>query len=102
VYLTASGAGAIIYLDDKAIIAYIHTVDARWLDLLQSDAERVICLAHEYEWPDTLPQNLTLIDLDARRIAGKADPLSERLLNQLRRYGVRFRYESEGGVYTAW
>jgi len=103
---SASGGWIIIRLDDKAIIAYIFVMNMRWIDSFQNDNdERIICLAHKYkQWPepDALTPGLTLIDLDARRIAGKADALSERLLNQLRRYGVRFRYEPEGGVYTAW
>jgi len=104
VEFAASDNGKVLMrLDDKMSIVYNFLASAGWADALQDSVGRVIYLAHEYErWPGAFSPDLTLIDLDARRIAGKADDLSERLLNQLRRYGVRFRYEPEGGAYVAW
>lgn len=43
-----------------------------------------------------------LIDLDGKRLSGPASPLSQRLLNQLRRYGVRFAYDVIDGKYQPW
>ena len=44
----------------------------------------------------------TMFDLKNRKIEGKADRDSERLKNQLRRFGIRFRYSDEDGVYIPW
>lgn len=49
-----------------------------------------------------LPVAWTVIALSERRLAGPASPLTERLLNQLRRYGIRFNYEAHDGSYRAW
>lgn len=48
------------------------------------------------------PESCMLVDLSAKRLEGPATPLSERLLNQLRRYGIRFNYEARDGRYRAW
>ncbi|HLY56692.1 MAG TPA: hypothetical protein VKS60_14100 [Stellaceae bacterium] len=44
----------------------------------------------------------TVFDLDARRITGPADAFTEILRNQLRRNGIRFRFEAVEGVYRPW
>lgn len=44
----------------------------------------------------------TLVDLGSKRLAGAATPLTERLLNQLRRYGIRFNFEAVSGEYRPW
>ena len=44
----------------------------------------------------------TIFDLKERKIEGKADEDSERLKNQLRRFGIRFKYSDEGGMYKPW
>jgi hypothetical protein len=44
----------------------------------------------------------TCIGLLNRSIAGAATPLTERLLNQLRRYGIRFNYDAVAGEYCRW
>ena len=49
-----------------------------------------------------LQPQITVIDLVAKRIIGLATPITQRLLNQLRRCGVRFYYDAEGGRYVAW
>jgi acetyltransferase-like isoleucine patch superfamily enzyme len=48
------------------------------------------------------PDDPTIVDLRARQLRGPATPLSERLLNQLRRYGVRFYFEAREGRYAPW
>jgi len=105
-FSASDSRAVVIRLDgDEEIIAYDFIASAKWIDSLQNSGKRVVCLAHGYEeWPEAsaLPPELTLIALDARKVAGKADSLSDRLLNQLRRYGVRFRYSPEDGLYVAW
>lgn len=44
----------------------------------------------------------TIFDLDRRRIEGQSDDFTETLRNQLRRNGIRFRYESIDGAYRPW
>jgi len=44
----------------------------------------------------------TRFDLDRRRIEGPGDERTERIRNQLRRHGVRFRYGIKSGRYVAW
>lgn len=44
----------------------------------------------------------TLFDLHEMRIVGPANELTERFKNELRRWGVRFRYYNSGGVYVSW
>jgi acetyltransferase-like isoleucine patch superfamily enzyme len=43
-----------------------------------------------------------LFDLDNRRIAGPVTPLGRILKNQLRRHGIRFRYEEREGYWAEW
>lgn len=38
----------------------------------------------------------------SRRIAGAADAISERLLSELRRYGIRFYSRRRGARYEDW
>ncbi len=45
---------------------------------------------------------LTIFDTDARTITGQAGPLAETVRNQLRRHGIRFRYEASAGGYRPW
>jgi len=44
----------------------------------------------------------TLFDLEEMVIDGEANELAERFKNELRRYGVRFRYYNKDGVYSKW
>jgi len=105
-FSASDDSAVIIRLDgDQAIIAYDFSASTNWIESLQSSAKRVICIAHEYGmWleADALSPTTTAIDLEAHKIVGQTDYLSERLLNQMRRYGVRFRYSPEGGEYVAW
>lgn len=43
-----------------------------------------------------------VFDLDARTVDGNVSVASETARNQLRRRGIRFRYEPSGGAYRAW
>lgn len=44
----------------------------------------------------------TALDTDSRRITGAADRLSDRLVNELRRYGIRFYSRRRGDRYVDW
>lgn len=44
----------------------------------------------------------TVFELRERRIDGPADPETDRLKNQLRRAGIRFRYSNVEGRYERW
>lgn len=45
---------------------------------------------------------VTALDTDSRRIAGAVDVLSDRLTNELRRYGIRFYSRPGGDRYVDW
>ena len=44
----------------------------------------------------------TLFHLGEMRIDGKVTETTEKFRNELRRYGVRFRYHEKGGAYVSW
>ena len=44
----------------------------------------------------------TALDTESRRVAGVADGLSDRLVNELRRYGIRFYSRPRGDRYADW
>ncbi len=48
------------------------------------------------------PARSTCLGLLNRSLAGAATPVTERLLNQLRRYGIRFNYDAVAGAYRPW
>ena len=50
--------------------------------------------------PDT--GQITVFDLEKRTIYGTGNKTSEIVKNQLRRYGIRFRYFLENGEYRPW
>jgi hypothetical protein len=45
---------------------------------------------------------MTLFDFEIMRIDGPATPLCEKFKNECRRYGIRFRYYTEDGMYKSW
>ena len=92
----------IVLPDRSAAVAYRSSwtrADVRELERLP----RLVLLSAESTQDLTGAQTrLTQVSLETRRVAGAADALSERVLNQLRRYGIRFRYEAVGGRYVPW
>ncbi len=46
--------------------------------------------------------NSTLYDFEAKAITGPANPVTERIKNELRRHGVRFKSYPRDGVYVPW
>ncbi len=49
-----------------------------------------------------LPLGWTALDPRSRRIRGAADAASERFVNELRRYGIRFYSRPRGDAYVDW
>ena len=49
-----------------------------------------------------LPAGWTALDPRSRRIRGAADAASERFVNELRRYGIRFYSRPRGDAYVDW
>lgn len=90
-----------IALDDKVWIAYREILEPAALAKLRDRRNRLIVLTYG-EFPSPAQPPETLIDLKHRRIEGISCPISERLLNQLRRYGTRFYYDAVDGNYRAW
>lgn len=62
----------------------------------------VVLTDHIAVEPDEIPPNVTVLDFIEKRLIGEATPIAERLVNQLRRYGIRFNYGAEDGYYVAW
>jgi len=52
------------------------------------------------EHPDT--KEVTIFDLEKRMIEGVGNNRSETVKNQLRRYGIRFKYFLQNGKYRPW
>jgi acetyltransferase-like isoleucine patch superfamily enzyme len=47
-------------------------------------------------------EGATLLDTASRHISGAADAVSDRLTNELRRYGIRFYSRPDGHAYVDW
>jgi len=91
-----------IALNDRALITYSEKITSQTLaDLRARDLNRLIILSYE-EFPDTARNQETFITLKSRRISGLACSVSERLINQLRRYGTRFYYQAIDNYYQSW
>jgi acetyltransferase-like isoleucine patch superfamily enzyme len=91
-----------ILLNDLVLIVYREILNFSTLaDLRAREPQRLLILTFD-KCPDSANSSETFIDLKHRDIDGLADPVSERLLNQLRRYGTRFRYQSRGDTYQSW
>jgi len=91
-----------IFLSGNIGIHYSYAHTSRSIKAIENgDEVRSILLAFEFE-EICLPESMTLIDLTQKVVKGKADALSEKLLNQLRRNGIRFKYEAFDGHYLHW
>jgi acetyltransferase-like isoleucine patch superfamily enzyme len=93
--------GCIAVSIDQARIAYLSKVTAEALQ--EPEGQSQVMLTDQLDVPEAqVPPDVTLLECRSRRIVGPATPLTDRLLNQLRRYGIRFNYDSENGRYVAW
>lgn len=91
--------GADLVLDRRCAISYCYPGAA----VGDTEYPRLILVGHgidDVREPEK--EGLTVIDLDRRTLRGVADPVSQRYLNQLRRYGVRFPYSPAHGMYQKW
>ena len=52
--------------------------------------------------PTSADDNATILDTASRRVRGLADGESDRLTNELRRYGIRFYSRPRDGRYVDW
>jgi acetyltransferase-like isoleucine patch superfamily enzyme len=94
-------------VDEEAGLAAVSAGGARYLAALDpqrveaASGERLFILA---DGALALPgrHGLTLLDPAARYLAGTADAASERLTNELRRYGIRFYSRPRDGSYVNW
>ncbi len=89
-------------LDDRLLVVSRPLIDSGVLAELGAERfPRQILLAEEFDIRGNMPA-ATQVDIGRLALEGVADSLSERLVNQFRRYGVRFRYEADGGRYRPW
>lgn len=79
------------------------TIDGIWLGYTETpdDIEEGIVLT-DAEPSAPAGKGRTVIELGARIVDGAASALTERLLDQMRRYGIRFNYEPVGDRYAPW
>jgi acetyltransferase-like isoleucine patch superfamily enzyme len=98
---TARGEEISLLIADAQVV-YAPEFGSSQMTQLSESAFTVVVTDHfAIDW-NRLPANVTAVDCGANRIQGAATPLTERLFNQFRRYGVRFNYEPENGRYVAW
>jgi acetyltransferase-like isoleucine patch superfamily enzyme len=87
-----------IGLPDTAII-YMDSISSNDIKELANDA-RTIIMGYKTQVENI--SGVTIFNISKRGISGIADEISERLKNQLRRYGIRFRFSAEAGKYEHW
>lgn len=89
---------------DRGAIVYVAlpVADAAAVARLEAgDRPRAILVGPGVAALDT-PDTWTRLDTVSRRIAGPADPASDRFVNELRRYGIRFYSRAQGDQYADW
>jgi acetyltransferase-like isoleucine patch superfamily enzyme len=88
---------------NKATVLFIKHLGKTNLD---SCRDRIIFVAYINDLSiDSLSRfdkKITVFDLKNKYIYGITDKLSERMANQLRRYGIRFYSRSDGEKYVRW
>jgi len=67
-------------------------------DILENNGEELKVI----QIKDRVFVNNTLFDLSDRRIDGGVNELTEKFKNELRRYGMRFKYYNKDGMYASW
>lgn len=88
---------------DKATVLFTEHLDERDFSCGQ---DRTIFIVYINDLLidnlDNFDRNVTIFDLKNKYIYGFADDFSERLVNQLRRYGIRFYSRSDERRYVRW
>ena len=102
----AEGQGAAVLDTGEVVLAGIAADDGgpeaeRLAGPAGLDRRRVLVLG-EGVAAAGLPDGWTALDPRARRIRGAADRVSERFVNELRRYGIRFYSRPAGDAYVDW
>jgi acetyltransferase-like isoleucine patch superfamily enzyme len=115
-YATLLGADAAVSVDEATASAALDTGAVVFVGLAADDGaaaaeqlagpggldgRRVVAIGAGTA-AATLPDGWTRFDPASRRIAGAADGASERFLNELRRYGIRFYSRRRGDRYADW
>jgi acetyltransferase-like isoleucine patch superfamily enzyme len=101
VTLTTKGTQIISRIGDTLLVYSPEFGPTEMGESIESAVAIIITDHLAIDW-NQLPPQVTAVDCGAKRIQGPATPLTERLLNQLRRYGVRFNYDPENGKYVGW
>lgn len=93
-------ASAVLIDDGTTVYAAALSYDARVASAIASRS-RVLLMADGAS--DASPSDgWTLLDTQNKRVRGVADSLSNRLTNELRRYGIRFYSRGVQGTYADW
>jgi acetyltransferase-like isoleucine patch superfamily enzyme len=87
---------------DNTVVGYASRLDSQHLAQWDTGVGTVVLTGQLMLNEADIPSHVTVIELLAKRITGPATPVSERLINQLRRYGIRFPYETENRQYVPW
>ena len=91
-----------ILLNNSIAIIYKDVLNEEIIETYkEKELNRMIFVSNSFTHQRDL-ENSTFIGLKERQIKGKSDNLSERLLNQLRRHGVRFKFRSIYDRYERW
>jgi acetyltransferase-like isoleucine patch superfamily enzyme len=105
-YAELLGAEAEPRVDEQAGTVALATGEATYLMILDVSATPVPdgrCLVlGEGASALAARDGLTALDTDTRYVTGAADARSERLTNELRRYGIRFYSRPRDGLYVNW
>lgn len=104
VVLDTNDGDVLLKLSSSSIIAFKDTADSTFLDtILMNNVDRAIIISFKYpaSIKNTNHIQCTYFNLDELAIEGVADDLSERLRDQLRRYGIRFNYSPKNEVYVS-
>jgi acetyltransferase-like isoleucine patch superfamily enzyme len=99
---TSAGGEVIVHEDGAVIHAALQSADPAVAARFTAGARtRVIIVGPGVGALDT-PASWTRLDTASRRITGRADPASDRFVNELRRYGIRFYSRPQGDRYADW
>jgi acetyltransferase-like isoleucine patch superfamily enzyme len=92
---------AVVLDDDSTTLVFAISPQAASAALAAHDAPRSLVVA-EGAAALTPRDGRTLLDTRSRHVAGTADAASERLTNEMRRYGIRFYSRPRNGTYVDW
>ena len=98
-YASVLGVDAVPMREDERVV--LQTADATYVAGAPTDASgRTLLIGPSVS--SAIGAEMTGLDTASRRITGVADRLSDRLVNELRRYGIRFYSRPRGDRYADW